>query len=202
MQRKWYGDKRDIVKWSVLLTVARQQHIDKLIQVAYLRDNTRDSFYIEKNEAKAEHVIRREVISHFRNIFGIERISTQGLKIEFFGEHLVRRADYQKKLLDRLIHEQQRIVLFLDPDIGLQPLKSKATLAHVLKTELKEIWGHVKPSGMLVFYQHAKHDKQWIKESKRRICECLEIDTNEISVGYGPGIAKDVVLFIINKTPR
>jgi hypothetical protein len=37
MQDIWYGDKRDRVKWSALVHLARAQQLSKIIQVAFYR---------------------------------------------------------------------------------------------------------------------------------------------------------------------
>jgi hypothetical protein len=40
MQDKYYADRRDLIKWSVLIRVAEQQKVSRIIQIAYLRPST------------------------------------------------------------------------------------------------------------------------------------------------------------------
>ena len=43
-------------------------------------------------------------------------------------------------------------IIFLDPDTGLE--LERASLKHVLESELGEIWEQMAPGDVLVFYQH------------------------------------------------
>jgi len=39
---KWYGDKRDLVKWGILLTLAKMFSARRILQVAYYRPDLQD----------------------------------------------------------------------------------------------------------------------------------------------------------------
>jgi hypothetical protein len=39
MRDKWYSDNLDLVKWSTLLLIAKQNYSECILQIAYLRKN-------------------------------------------------------------------------------------------------------------------------------------------------------------------
>ena len=67
MRDKWYSDNRDLIKWSVLLLLARRAGVDRIIQIALL--NPSDFGQIEIDGEP--HQIPSEVLSHFRDLRNI-----------------------------------------------------------------------------------------------------------------------------------
>ena len=72
MRDKWYGDKRDLVKWSVLLLLSEKFKAERILQIAYLRPSEFPKIEIDGKEED----IPPEVIAHFRNIHNIESLNT------------------------------------------------------------------------------------------------------------------------------
>ena len=64
MREKWYGDNRDLVKWGVLLHLAQDYEVDRILQVAYVRPTTWESLEING----VSKPLPAAVIRHFRRI--------------------------------------------------------------------------------------------------------------------------------------
>ena len=62
MRNKWYGDNRDLVKWSVLLHLAMQTDAQRILQIAYFRHDDFSELTIDDERFK----IPLEVRAHFR----------------------------------------------------------------------------------------------------------------------------------------
>jgi hypothetical protein len=111
-----------------------------------------------------------------------------------------KRADYLesfKRFLSAFRHE--KCVVFLDPDIGLEP--QKPSLGHVLKSEAKAIWKAIRSGDLYVFYQHQTNraGQPWIESKRSQLEGALELPNNSIEIAHGPQIAHDVVFFYKQK---
>ena len=62
MRDKWYGDKRDLIKWGVLLRLADHFDAMRILQLAYYRP----SEFVGRLEIDGQECdIPGEVIAHF-----------------------------------------------------------------------------------------------------------------------------------------
>ena len=118
MRDKWYSDKRDLVKWSVLLLLAKKRKADRIIQIACYNASDYGKIEIDGEQ----HAMPEEVISHFRNIGKISGLTTHP-KITIFDAAFEQRDRDSyfaaaKKLIDSF--NQERCVVFLDP-VWLKP---------------------------------------------------------------------------------
>ena len=61
MRDKWYGDKRDLIKWGVLLELARRHGAEHILQVLYFRNTDWGELEIDEELVK----LPTEVLRHF-----------------------------------------------------------------------------------------------------------------------------------------
>ena len=198
MRDQWYSDKRDLVKWSVLLLLAKKRKADRIIQIACYNASDYGKIEIDGEQ----HAMPEEVISHFRNIGKISGLTTHPEITVFdasFGKpDMDSYFAAAKKLIDSF--NQERCIVFLDPDTGLEP-KGKADEKHVLERDLKVIWDALPKGWMLVFYQHQTNKKgqEWIEPKREQFAKAIGIPVRTVKKAYGPKVANDVVFFFSTK---
>lgn len=196
MRDEWYGDKRDLVKWGVLLEVAQRYGAKHILQVLYHRPTKWKPLRIDGEKVK----LNSAVLQHFRDPFSVSQIECK-CRIEVLGNQFEDRNEYLKEVLKRIrLRSGLPRIIFLDPDTGLEP-KGKATLNHVLASELKKIWATLIRGDVLVLYQHQtnRNGSEWIQPKKRQFEKALGIRRGESKMGNAKGIAKDVVFLFAEK---
>jgi hypothetical protein len=196
MRDKWYSDNRDLIKWSVLLLLARRAGADRIIQIALL--NPSDFGQIEIDGEP--HQIPSEVLSHFRDLRNITGLSRHP-QVSVFDCAFRDRNSYLRAALsyvDSFSHE--RCVVFLDPDTGLEP-NGGGDAKHVLESEAFAFWNALPQGSVFVFYQHEtnKAGKPWIEDKRAQLADAIRIPIEKLRVASSPKIAKDVVLFYASK---
>ena len=199
MQNLFYGDKRYIIKWSVLLRLAEKYNIEEIKYIAYYRESKYEEVRIG-NEGIA---VPEEVMSHFRNIKTIKNLpdkNKRNLKIYLY-ERLFSDADRKKyhQLVFKKVDLNKKIIILLDPDTGIASTDGQAKVEHVKPLEIKEFWDNLRTGSFLVIYQHSNRNKNWEVIKKKLLAKILEINSKEIVVGKSKKIASDVVFFIVKK---
>lgn len=195
MKDKWYADNRDLVKWSVLIHLAKQHSASRIIQVAYYRPDTYADIIID---GKA-HSIPAEVLNHFRSITNVKRIRSNA-SIDVYDKAFENRQEYLRGALEYIgSFGDTRIIVFLDPDTGLEPAKPSAE--HVLRSEAKAIWRCMKRGDTMVFYQHQtnRNGTPWVEPKQSELATALDVKKASVKVASGPLIARDVVFYYIQK---
>jgi hypothetical protein len=195
MKNEWYGDKRDIVKWAVLLHLAQEHYVKIIVQIAYYRQSKWAKICINGKNVN----IPAEVLGHFRDVNDITNLVSNP-KIRIFNYELKNRRTYFQEVLKEVErHGDDKKIIFLDPDNGLAP--TNATLKHVLPQELKSIWAKMQSGDLLVFYQHKpKYSKNtWVEEKRVQFVEALRIADGAVKIADGQEIASDVVFFYCRK---
>jgi len=199
MRPEWYADKRDLVKWSVLITLAKKNNIKRVVYVVYLGES--NWLPIQIDEKKSD--LPREVLTHFRDIADIKRMENKELKITIIDAPFRQedRGAYTASLLRSIKGISENIILFLDPDTGLEPPNGKASEKHIKEDELSDIWTALRKDSFLVLYQHAPQYKRngWISPKKQQFAGCLEINEKDTSVGNSFGIENDVIFLMAKK---
>jgi hypothetical protein len=96
---------------------------------------------------------------------------------------------------------QERCIVFLDPDTGLEP--RAPSLDHVLASEARAIWDAVKPGDVLALYQHQTNraGRPWAEPKRDQLAGALGVPVQAVKTASGPGIAPDVVLFYTHRGP-
>lgn len=196
MQDLWYGDKRDLIKWGTLIRLADIFKAQRILQLAYYRPNA----FPKLNIGERSYNIPDEVIAHFRNLRAIGKLNSR-VRITVFDRIFQDRAIYQQAILSLLPRfSNERCIVFLDPDTGLEPQQNPG-LQHVLNEEAKEIWDKMKKGDIFAFYQHQtnRNGEPWIEPKRRQLATALNISVNLIKMASTLDIARDVVLFYAQK---
>ena len=71
------------------------------------------------------------------------------------------RTAYSEILSRHLKARERPLLLFLDPDTGLEPEKPNVT--HTTLAEVRCAWNDLMAGDWFVFYQHARRKKGWVK---------------------------------------
>ena len=127
----------------------------------------------------------------------IENIDSK-FRVNVFGDLFKNRDSYLgsvKAFLSKF--SEERCIVFLDPDIGLEP--QHPTLDHVLESEAKTIWEDTKSGDVYVLYQHRFFDRNWVELKRSQLARAIESPEQSIKIAHGPQIARDVVFFYAQK---
>src|SRR5205085_9119853 len=95
MKAKWYGDQSDLVKWSVLLHLAKAHKLHTIVQICFLNHYDFPSISIDGEKFQ----VPREVIQHFRTISSVQNIS-KDVRIFVFEEAFYNRDAYLSSALE------------------------------------------------------------------------------------------------------
>jgi hypothetical protein len=194
MRDKWYSDNRDLVKWGVLLQLAELYNTATILQVAYYRPTPWDGIEIDGRA----YPLPLEVVNHFRNI---KNIATLRPNVMVLDAPCHDRAQYLQCILMAIQKlPKEPAIVFLDPDIGLEP-RGKAGLEHVLETELREIWHALRSGDLLAFYQHQTNmaGRPWVKEKQTQFEKAIGLEPGVSKLACGKEIARDVAFFFSHR---
>jgi hypothetical protein len=196
MRNKWYADNRDLVKWSVLLVLARKHKADRILQIAYYCDSDFGEIDVDGHR----HQVPPEVLSHFRDIRNVA-VLCQRPRISVFDTPFGDRTSHLQAVKAFIgSFSCERCLVFLDPDTGLEP-RGTSGPQHVLDEEARSIWT-ILPSGWVyVFYQHQtnKAGKPWMDEKRLQFAKAIGVAESKVGVASGQKIAPDVVFFHASK---
>ncbi len=196
MQDWYYADHRDLLKWGVLVLLARQHGLSRIVQIAYLRPSVFPNIDLNGQEKE----LPSEVRSYFRNINNVTALRN-GISISVFEELFEDRKAYEKAAIRYLadLADKPRLA-FLDPDTGIEPAR-RPELKHGLDTEAYAIWSELKTNEVFAFYQHRtnRNAKPWIKEKRIQLEKALKVREGTVRVGKSTRIANDVVIFYARK---
>jgi len=190
MQDKWYSDNRDLVKWSVLLVLARKYKAERIIQIAYYRQSDFGEIEIDGQR----YQMPSEILPFFRAFKNISRLS-QLPCISIFPEIFENRVSYHQAAIEFIEgFAAERCVVFLDPDTGLEP-KRGPDLKHVSNAEARAVWDAIPSGWPYVLYQHLTNraGRPWIEEKRRQFKDAIGV--SQVGVASAQKIANDVVLF-------
>jgi hypothetical protein len=201
MKDRWYGDNRDLVKWTVLLTIARKHKVESILQVLYYSPT--DWEPIEFDGEKV--AVPADLLAHFRDATSICNLPGE-LRIETFTEpfanNSVERRDYTNSLIRTICAQKvSPFIVFLDPDTGLEPESGNFGSTHVSGSELNQVWDALRVGDFLVFYQHQdnKAGREWIERKRRQFANVIQTDLSLVKKAYAPCIANDVVFYFVQK---
>ena len=195
MQDRWYADNRDLVKWGVLLRLAETFDVRRVLQLAFYRPSTFGQLVIDGQP----HDLPAEVFSHFRDLRRVGDLSSK-VRVTVFDPIFEHRTTYIQAVLALLpAFAQERCIVFLDPDTGLEP--QNPGLEHVLDAEAKAIWDGMKKGDVFVFYQHQTNraGQPWIEPKRNQLTSALGVHHDAIRVAQAPEIANDVVFFFTQR---
>jgi hypothetical protein len=192
MQDKYYADHRDLLKWSMLIRLAEQYRLSRIIQLAYLRPSIFPMIDIAGQRTELPSQVR----AHFRNIHNITPLHGD-ISISVFDRAFDDRTAYHDAVTRYLTEfaREPRLV-FLDPDTGLEPM-GRPDFKHVLGSEAHAIWSQLKTNEVFAFYQHKTNraGKPWIDEKRAQLEKAIKVEKGAVLVGQSPSIANDVVIY-------
>ncbi|MDD5451964.1 MAG: hypothetical protein PHT49_08740 [Desulfovibrionales bacterium] len=195
MRDLWYADNRDLIKWAVLIHIARSNFLQTVIQVPYWRpEKARQHFTFQGSRIP----ISEDVWHFFRNIQDIARLGQQcGVEVKVIMEPFKHtdRASYSEHIARCLEGCTRPLLLFFDPDTGLEPKSTSAK--HTTKKEVRYSWSNLRAGDFLVLYQHARRENNWIKHIASQLGEACDGAT--IEVARSEDIGKDVALLCVQK---
>jgi len=195
MQDTWYADKRDLIKWGVLLRLAEIFDARRILQLAYYRPAQFEQLKIDSQV----YDMPEEVIAHFRNLRTIGSIGSK-VRVTVFDPVFQDRTVHQQAVLALLpAYAQERCIVFLDPDTGLE--SQNPSPEHVLEKEALEIWYAMKSADVLALYQHQTNraGQPWIEPKRLQLAKAINVPEQAIKVASGKKIAQDVVFFYAQK---
>lgn len=182
MKEQWYGDSRDLIKWSVLLHIAEKCSASKILQIAYLRPSKYNQIMLSDKEI---YDMPLSIRAHFRNLKSIESIDA-GTNIEVFSEPFNEqdRGTYLEGIIQFISEfSKERCIVFLDPDTGLQPQK-RPNGEHILCGEVRDVWNSLKEHDILVFYQHKtnRNGSPWIEDKRIQLAKAIGVKADDLGV--------------------
>jgi hypothetical protein len=194
MRDKWYADKRDLVKWGGIMHLLNDKNlgIKKVIQIAYYRNDSWPPLNFNGNNIP----IPEKVLKYFRDINLIKKLDPRIKVFDQKFEHKNRQG-YTDDLCKRLKKIQEKKIVFLDPDTGLEPKKCKAE--NVKHREVKQIFDSLEPGDFLVFYQHKFRSSKWNKIRLSELAEACGLSRSKIKTWNANEIANDVIFFFAEK---
>ena len=192
MRDQWYGDARDLVKWGVLLHLAKSYSVKRILQVAYYRPMKWGQLEIDGQK----YPIPEPVIDHFRNVLNILTMPCEP-RIEVLNSLFEDRSQYEQ-LIKNEVSRQHPCIIFLDPDTGLEP-DGRPGFEHVLDSELVYVWNKMVAGDVLAFYQHQtnRNAQPWIEPKRKQFEKALKLTRGSAKVAVGSEIAgaRDVAIF-------
>jgi hypothetical protein len=195
MRERWFADDRDLVKWSSLLHVARQHRLARILQVAYMRTDETPVVTIGADDI----LVDPAVWSFFRDLRRVRELgATVGIAIEvicdtFDPRHRIAYASAVVGAIDSV--NSAPLLLFLDPDTGLQPLRAGAV--HVHRDEVQRYWSALRAGDVLALYQHARHDTTWAADVTSELSSLC--GDAVVEVARSADVGKDVALLFARK---
>jgi len=213
MRDRWYGDNRDLIKWGGIKILCKDQGINKVLWVAYLRHDKWSEIKFDDPPKKVP--VSYEVIAHFKSIRqNMSQLRKNiGLDIILVDEKIGEKYSHQNRInyMESICgyiekNSDGNKVVFLDPDTGLEPKKCKVT--NVSENEVERIWNSLKAGNYLVFYQHRFRDKRWREKRGEQLAKICHLSEEKIRMWYADDsttskhlakLAGDVVFYFIKK---
>jgi hypothetical protein len=197
MRERWYGDRRDLVKWSCLLDLATKNQLRRIVYVVCLRADTTERDTLTQTFGSE---ITRAVWNHFRDLDSSGALAEQlGIQCDIVDQLFPASGDARRLYWDAVseaVSEGPRpSLVFVDPDTGLG---SSTSGTHVGADELQLVWGLLEAGECLVFYQHAWRVQDWRNQARRRFAAALDVPEGQVGCIHSE-VSKDVVFLVSQK---
>lgn len=208
MQNKWYGDKRDLVKWRTLIHLAGEDPAVRILQVLMIRpDCERDSRLAERGPHGVRSCgISESAFDHFRRVQNITCLDKRiAIYDKPFPEKDQGRCQEERDRYFRAVCEWigrfrgKRRVVLVDPDTGIK--QKRRTWKHIEDRELKELYQQLGRGDTLVLYQHGQlFRKGWLRATLAQFAKAVKVGTNRVRVFQCCELARDVALFAVTRS--
>jgi hypothetical protein len=192
MQDYWYADHLDLIKWGILLQLADSFQAERILQLAFNpRSETFDRLVIDGKVRD----IPPEALAHFRNLQTIGGLSAKVRVTVFdspFNERQ-RRSHGDAVCAFVSAFSGERCVVFLDPDVGLEPRPGDGTLKHLHETEARQIWESMKAGDVFALFQHRTNmaAKPWLGTKQRQLARVLGVLPDAVRIAHVLKTGKD-----------
>ena len=194
MRDRWYGDDRDVVKWSAVVHLARREAVADVLHAALYRP---DDDWPRLATARGPAALPDEVVRHFRDLDHLHRLGARtGLRIVTVKERFADRAAYFRRLCDRVRNHASPLLVLLDPDTGL--VEETPGPQHVASAEVAQVFAALRPGDLLACYQHARAQKDWRGRARRAFANAPGVPSFEVEV-LRSELARDVLLLAVKK---
>lgn len=196
MRDIWYSDNRDLVKWGFLMHMAKRYDLHEVIQVPYWRpEQDRPSITFESSTFLVPEVVWQffRNIKHIEHMGGAFDIPVKVLTDVFNSKD---RQGYSLKVREQIGKSARPLLLFLDPDTGLEP--SRATDTHVTQAEVRDAWSALHKNEWLVLYQHARRTSHWIEEVAEQLRATC--GNSPVQVARSERVGSDVAFLCVKKS--
>lgn len=139
-----------------------------------------------------------EVWQFFRDMRRIEQLGNQcRMIVDLVSEEFshANRNIYSDHISRHFKGCPRPLLLFLDPDTGLQPKIPRVT--HATENEVGRAWADLHAGDWLVLYQHARRKKDWVSavsQQLRKLC-----DGTTVEVARSENVGNDVAFLCARK---
>lgn len=197
MRERWYGDRRDLVKWSCLLDLATRNQLRRIVYVACLRgDATERDALAQTFGGEATQA----VWDHFRDLGSSVALAEKlGIQCDLVDQLFPASGDARRLYWDAVSEAVSKgprpSLVFLDPDTGLG---SSTSGTHVDADELQSVWSLLRAGEYLVFYQHAWRAQDWRLQAHRRFAGALDVPEDQVDC-IQSAVSKDVLFLVALK---
>ena len=193
MRDQYYSDNRDLVKWATLVHIALEYGLQTILQVPYWRPEKAHPHF---NFMGKRVAVSSKVWSFFRNIHNIKRLGPEiGLSIAVLDKEFDpdRRKVYVSEIRTEINKARRPLVLFLDPDTGLQP--KKCLPVHTSIIEIQELWPILKLGEWLILYQHARRNLDWSESVANELSSLC--NGSKANIVRSDDVGKDVAFICV-----
>jgi hypothetical protein len=204
MRDQFYGDRKDVLKWTLALQAAGSEK--RILYVVMYRPHkgTHGQDFRPIDQAL------QEVVRFFeserkkfgagipRRLAGVSALMPGRIDlVSEIYEHRDRRQ-YFEKILSRLCSRSpaQNFVVLLDPDNGIAGLNPKSE--HVCPQQILSVWSAMWPGDVLIVYQHQFRDKEWRIKRLTVLASAINVPLGRIKEHRVEGV-RDVCFFQVVK---
>lgn len=180
MRNQYYGDSRDVFKWSVLLRLIRTHRIRAVLQVAMLRPDdgsaeggTRHEPGVVEPSVRAFFDAERRAFERdpaLRHIGRISRLASAcggGFDIEVV-DRVFTRVGYFAGVVSVVTSLSSPALVFLDPDTGMGQGMGPRRHFQIRDKEVVQVFAALRSGDVLALYQHGWRQADWVAQLKER----------------------------------
>ena len=201
MRPEWYGDKRDIIKWSSVLDLAKKCEAKTILQVPMCSKGP--EVIVCRDGTKLDSRVIEKVLEHFNDLAKIRNLGEPNIKIKVFDEPFLNGKrqlyfDVLRKKICNTIKGSGKvpIIVLLDPDTGIAPKKAKPE--HVTKGNLLSVFEVLRPGDYLACYQHSPRRKFWQTPAHEKFYKAINVDSRQVET-FKSQYATNVIILAAKK---